>query len=135
MAAEGILRELKRRRQTRWSAKNRQYWAERRLHAQIERAARAPSEEVARPPPACLAELPVEVIEQVFSRSQVAVVVFLARLLVRATQDADGGPSRRRSSGSRATPRRKTQDADASSRPRNSEASGQTPSRARASPE
>ncbi len=79
-------REQKRRTQAGWTARHPDYWAERRVRAQADRLAteRGPL----RGPPPGLREIPFELAQDAMGVQAFVIIVLLARIQHRATQDA-----------------------------------------------
>jgi hypothetical protein len=72
--------------QRRWTARNPDYWAERRLRESIERLKEAETPPALVPPPAHLRRIPLEVVQAEIGRQLLAIIVFLERLRHRALQ-------------------------------------------------
>ena len=72
--------------QRRWTARNPDYWAERRLRESIERLKEAETPPALAPPPAHLRRIPLEVAQAEIGPQVLAVIVFLERLRHRALQ-------------------------------------------------
>jgi hypothetical protein len=72
--------------QRRWTARNPDYWAERRLRESIERLKETETPPVLVPPPAHLRRIPLEVAQAEIGFQVLAFLVFLERLRHRALQ-------------------------------------------------
>ena len=81
-------REQKRRTQAQWSERNPSYWSERRLRDQAARLQDSENEAGLAGPPPGLAGLPADWAQDAIGPEGLVIIVFLARLLYRAMQDA-----------------------------------------------
>ena len=72
--------------QRRWTARNPDYWAERRLRESIERFKEAEAPAALAPPPQHLRRIPLEVAQAEMGPQLLAIIVFLERLRHRALQ-------------------------------------------------
>ncbi len=80
-------KEQKRRTQAAWARRNRHYWRQRRLDAQVDRL-EAGADPSLRPPPAALARIPPEAAQEALGTKGVVFMAFLLRVLLATAQEA-----------------------------------------------